>query len=141
MSSILPRDASYGVIPLRRTDAGYEYLCLQHVAGHWDFPKGHPEGQEAPQETASRELWEETGLAVVKWLLLPPLVIQYEMTKRDGRRVLKTVTYFPALVEGEVLLQKLEVSDFAWGSATDTISQLTYENSRDIMRRLDKSLA
>ena len=45
-----------------------EFLLIQHPTksngdeGHWDFPKGHVEGNETELETAKRELIEETGI-------------------------------------------------------------------------------
>ena len=42
-----------------------EYLIIRHVAGHWDFPKGHVENSETEEETALREILEETGLEAI----------------------------------------------------------------------------
>ena len=39
-------------------------LLIKHNSGHWDFPKGHVEGEESEVETAIREVKEETGLDV-----------------------------------------------------------------------------
>ncbi|MFH0853392.1 MAG: NUDIX hydrolase [bacterium] len=36
-----------------------------HGEGHWSFPGGHLEYQEAPEDGALREVKEETGLTVV----------------------------------------------------------------------------
>ena len=46
-------------------------LLLRHSSissregGHWDFPKGHIDGDETEIQTALRELEEETGIAHV----------------------------------------------------------------------------
>ena len=39
-------------------------LLIKHNSGHWDFPKGHVEGEESEVETAIREVKEETGLDI-----------------------------------------------------------------------------
>ena len=37
-------------------------LVLQYPQGHWDFVKGHVEPDESFEDTALRELAEETGI-------------------------------------------------------------------------------
>lgn len=122
-------DRSYGVIPLRQSDEGWLFLTIQHQVGHWDFPKGHPEGAESEKETASRELKEETGLEIAEWLDLPPATNRYQGTK-DGEPVDKTVLYFAAVVKGELLLSAREAQDAFWGSYEAVRERLTYDNSR-----------
>lgn len=40
------------------------FLLVQSARGEWGFPKGHVEGNEKDQETAIREIKEETGINV-----------------------------------------------------------------------------
>lgn len=58
----------------------------------WDLPKGKIEGNESIEETAIREVEEETqiqGLKIVK-----PLETTYHIFKRDGRHQLKITYWF-----------------------------------------------
>ena len=48
-----------------------DYLVLHYEAGHWDFPKGHVEGEETAEEAAIREIEEETGLTPEKMWVAP----------------------------------------------------------------------
>jgi 8-oxo-dGTP pyrophosphatase MutT (NUDIX family) len=57
MTSVL----SAGVIPTRRTAAGWRLLVLRAYK-NWDFPKGRVEPGEEPLDAAKREATEETGL-------------------------------------------------------------------------------
>lgn len=126
-------DYSCGVIPLRQTEAGREFLLVQHLAGHWAFPKGHPEGDETPIETARRELQEETGLADVKLIKSPAFEEAYSFTKKSGTVVEKTVTYYLGQVSGHeaaVRVQADEVQAFAWGDADATLAKLTFPEGR-----------
>lgn len=129
-------DYSCGVIPFRSTAHGREFLLVQHHAGHWAFPKGHPEGDETPIETAQRELREETGLSDVRLIEAPAFEEAYAFTKKTGRRVEKIVTYYLGeLSEGDatVTVQPQEVQAFAWGDAAATGARLTFAQGRAML--------
>lgn len=52
---------SCGAVVLRQTEAGWVTIMLR-AYHHWDFPKGIRESGEEPQQTAIREVGEETGI-------------------------------------------------------------------------------
>ena len=53
---------SYGVIPIFKGKDGFYILLVKNSkGGHWGLPKGTPEKDEKPIDTAKRELFEETG--------------------------------------------------------------------------------
>ena len=137
------QDYSCGVIPVRVVDGVREFLLVQHNAGHWAFPKGHPEGGETPIETARRELLEETGLAEVELLASPVFEEHYEFTKRSGTLVQKRVTYFLGQIggsektaDGGVRLQAEEVQAFAWGDAAATAERLSFDEGRALLAKV-----
>lgn len=109
---------AYGVIPVQEG----KILVVRHVnGGHWGFPKGRPEEGETPQETAKRELFEETGLQVVQFLSEEPLLEQ-----RTG----KTVYFFPALVSGVCSFQSAEIMAGRWVNPGDLIDLITFEDAK-----------
>ena len=57
---------SCGSIPFFQGPYGYRFLIIQHQEGHWGFPKGHIEKGETPEQTATREFQEETGIKNVQ---------------------------------------------------------------------------
>ena len=58
-------EKSCGAILCRETEELPQVLLIRHKnGGHWGFPKGHVEDRETEEETARREIWEETGLEV-----------------------------------------------------------------------------
>lgn len=133
-------DTSYGIIPLRRAGEGWRVLLVQHVAGHWGFPKGHPEADETPRQSAERELQEETGLHITQLLDGEAITQSYDFTTATGR-VHKTVWYYLAEVtDTSVVVQAAEVRDYSWVSLAEA-RVLMPPNSDDLLqvitRRLD----
>ena len=58
-------EKSCGAIVYRKYHGNTEILLIKHInSGHWSFPKGHVEGDETEEETAKREIMEETGIDV-----------------------------------------------------------------------------
>lgn len=133
----MKQDASFGVIPVRMLEDGPRFLLIQHGAGHWGFPKGHPEGDESPQESALRELREETGIKGVDLWDEPALVERYTFRGRKGELIDKTVTFFIGVLENDqgdsVELQLEEVQDYAWGDAAETTERLSFDEGRRIL--------
>ncbi len=136
-------DFSCGVIPVMFDGAVRRYLLVQHHAGHWSFPKGHPESGETHERAARRELKEETGLAEVELLTSPMFDERYVFTKRSGKVVEKAVTYFVGRVArpGTVAVQQKELADFAWGDVSATRARLTFAEGRALLAEVEAFLA
>jgi bis(5'-nucleosidyl)-tetraphosphatase len=58
---VKPPKRAAGAVVVRPSDAGWRYLLLRCYR-NWDFPKGMIEPDEAPLDTAVREVREETSL-------------------------------------------------------------------------------
>jgi len=125
---------SYGVIPLRMQDGQWEVLLVHHLAGHWGFPKGHKEEGETPRQTAERELFEETGLNIVRIFSPQPLMESYTY-QREGHSVDKEVHYFVAEVEGTISAQAEELHEVCWYSWQPAEQTLTYQEGRTLLER------
>lgn len=125
-------DLSYGIIPVRFKGDVCELMLLQHRLGHWTFPKGHPEAGETPQQTAERELVEETGLAVVRYLSNSPFTEEYSFTSQQGIRVQKTATYFLAEVHGDIQLQFEEVAHYRWVELLEAADAMSFPEGRKL---------
>ena len=126
-------ERSYGVIPLMVLDKTLYVFMVQHYSGAWLLPKGHAEQGENEQQAATRELKEETGLHIERWLNAAPFIEQYEFV-RKGRKIFKEVQYFPALVGGSVVLQQAEVKAGRWVKATEASDQLSFSQMRHLMK-------
>lgn len=106
-----------------------EYLIIRHLAGHWDFPKGHVERNETEEETALREVLEETGLPAA---ILPGFRETVNYLVRG--RIPKEVVYFlgrPA--SDQVTMQPEEVSDYAFLPYPEARQRLTFDSNRKLL--------
>jgi 8-oxo-dGTP pyrophosphatase MutT (NUDIX family) len=94
----------------------------------WSLPKGHIEQGETAEQTAIREVAEETG---VQGSVLAALgSIDYWFVT-EGRRVHKTVHhYLMRFLDGELSDEDVEVSEVAWVPLKELPSRLAYADER-----------
>jgi len=69
----------------------------------WDLPKGKAEKKETIEETAIREVAEETGVDGLK--IVKPLPVTYHVFKRNGKSKLKITHWFEMYSDFEDELQ------------------------------------
>jgi 8-oxo-dGTP pyrophosphatase MutT (NUDIX family) len=99
----------------------------------WSLPKGTPDDGETPEQTALREVREETGLHVR--ILHEVGDIHYRFT-RDGRRIDKTVRYF--LMEstgGDLADHDHEFEEVRWFGLGEAEAMLSFPTERRILAR------
>lgn len=132
---------SCGVIPIFRDHGTLRYLLIQHRHGHhWGFPKGHVDGDETPEVTARRELFEEAGIDQVR--LIPGYTThdQYLVHTPAGKRP-KRVTYFVGLVKHPtVRKQQEEISDAHWFDYQTARLVIVSPSARRVLERAHKFL-
>ena len=127
------KDKSFGVIPIRQQAGDFQYLLVQHHAGHWAFPKGHAENGENDIAAARRELLEETGISDVRLLENVSLSETYYF-RRGTQTVAKTVRYFLGLVgQAEVRIQAAEIKAYRWASYEEALGLITFDENRRII--------
>jgi 8-oxo-dGTP pyrophosphatase MutT (NUDIX family) len=102
----------------------------------WSLPKGHIELGETAEQTAIREVAEETG---IRGSVLAALGrIDYWFVT-DGRRVHKTVHhYLMRFSGGELSDDDLEVAEVAWVPIRELPSRLAYADERRLARVADE---
>jgi bis(5'-nucleosidyl)-tetraphosphatase len=111
-------------------------VCLvKHVdtgGGHWDFPKGHVEEGESEQETALREIYEETGLKVT---IIPGF--RETISYFDGvNNVQKEVVFFVCRADSfDTTVCMTEVDDCVWLEFEEALQKLTFENARGLLKK------
>ncbi len=127
---------SAGGVVYRRGDEGVEVvICGRREDGVWGLPKGTPEDGETLEQTARREVQEETGLSVA--IEQPLGTIQYEFNRADaGLRYHKTVHhYLMRPTGGDLQEHDREYDRVRWMRAGEALRLLTFRNEKDVVRR------
>ncbi len=140
----MPREKSAGAVVFRRKGNVIYYLLLHYEAGHWDFPKGHIEGRETEEETARREVFEETGIKdidikkgfkeSVKYFFRKT----YNLPKHEKSKapwVFKVVDFYLA----ETCTKEVKISrehiGFKWLPYEEALKQLNFKNAKNILKK------
>jgi bis(5'-nucleosidyl)-tetraphosphatase len=134
------KDASFGVVPMHKDADVVEFLLIQHIEGHWSFPKGHAEGNESALETAQREFEEETG--ILQYQVDEETSFQEEYYPQKNREIYhKIVIYYPAWVGNkQVKVQAEEVADYGWFSYKEAMMKMTFPAGKKVLREAKKYL-
>jgi len=105
----------------------------------WSLPKGHIEEGETPEDTAVREVAEETG--IIGEVVAPLGIIDFWFVA-DGRRVHKTVHHFLLRAIGGALSDAdIEVTEVAWVPLDELSGRLAYADERALVERAPALLA
>jgi ADP-ribose pyrophosphatase YjhB (NUDIX family) len=137
-------EQSYGVIPVRKEGGEWKVLLIDQYGlqgdTFWGFPKGHPEPGETGEETALRELREETALIVERFL--PDTFTQEYSFVFEDAQIEKQVTYYVGIVaEGDPFVEEDEVKEAGWFTAAEALERLTFQRTKEILTEAFAALA
>lgn len=123
-------ERSCGAVVYRKENGVIKYLLIRNRrSAHWGFPKGHVEPGETDEETAIREVAEETGLNIK---ILPGFVKKSDYTIQG--KIEKSVSIFLAeTTETSYTLQVEEIEECGWFDYERAMSTLNYENDKMIL--------
>jgi 8-oxo-dGTP pyrophosphatase MutT (NUDIX family) len=118
------------IVPTRRGAQGQRVLAL---------PKGHVDPGETPEQTAAREVREETGVEAELVERLGEVRYFYQ---RAGVRVFKRVSFFRfAYRGGSVEDHDDEVEEVRWMPLAEAATALSYEGERSMAARALSQMA
>lgn len=127
-------EKSCGAAVYRHFSSTIEFLAVKSKSfGHWGFPKGHMEEGESEEETAKREVLEETGLNIA---LCSGFKTSKEYLPEKG--ILKEVVYFIGKSLGEdVSIQQEEIQDYKWLDYDKMLELLTFDNDKNVLTEIN----
>jgi 8-oxo-dGTP pyrophosphatase MutT (NUDIX family) len=127
-------EVSAGGVVLRKE----RMVLLARRNENWQFPKGQVEKGEKIEETAVREVREETGIEA---RIVKPLGRINYWYYREGRRIYKTVHFFLMEAVRENMEQRdNEMDEVHWFNLEDAIRKISYRNERDILERAKREM-
>ena len=130
------RETSYGGVVVRGTDTIIITPTGKTVTG---LPKGGARAGETPEETAAREVREETGVDVRVREHLGDVHYWY---RRSGKRILKTVHFYLCdYVAGDTADHDHEVDKAVWMRLEDAAVKLSFPGEREMIERALSKIA
>jgi len=110
------------------------YLLLQYPDKAWGFPKGIQDTGETFEQTAKREIWEETGIKKLELDTNHKFEFDY-FCFYDGIKHHKFATLFLAKTEDKKVKISHEHLNFEWLNFEDALQKLTYDNNKRILKQ------
>ncbi|MFP6679817.1 MAG: NUDIX hydrolase [Dehalococcoidia bacterium] len=119
---------------LRRTTSGVEVvLCYRESEKLWALPKGTPEEGESREETARREVEEESGITVESG---PSVGETRYSFVRDGFQYEKVVYfYLMRAVGGDLRNHDTEFDLAVWVPVDQALEKLTFKNESRVLEK------
>lgn len=131
------KEISAGGVVYRQKDGVLQIQLIQDRYGKTSLAKGKMEAGETIEQTALREIWEETG--IVGKIISPVDIIAYKYNHPEYGVVDKEVHYYLVEAEeGTLKAQVEEINDVEWyepHTAWQKQRQSGYDNNDIILRK------
>jgi 8-oxo-dGTP pyrophosphatase MutT (NUDIX family) len=106
------------------------------------LPKGLVDPGEKPEQTATREVVEETGLTAIPVTKLGDIKYAYVRTWGDRARVFKIVSFYlfryqSGQIDEIAPEMRIEVKRALWIALEDGVRKLAYRGEKDMVRRAE----
>lgn len=127
----MKKEKSCGAVVWRLRDGHREYLIEHMKKGHLSIPKGHVEAGETEEQTALREIREETNLEVRL-----DTRFRHVVTYSPSADVIKDVVFFTAeALPGPMVNQEAEVSALSWMPYEEAVAAVTYPTDKETLEQ------
>ncbi|XMB71490.1 NUDIX domain-containing protein [Mycoplasmatota bacterium WC30] len=105
-----------------------QVLLVKMKLGHWSFPKGHVEAEETEEETALREVKEETNIDCVIMNSFREI-----STYSPYPGVIKDVVFFIAKsIKNDITIQETEIAESGFYNVQEAKKLITFDNDLKI---------
>jgi bis(5'-nucleosidyl)-tetraphosphatase len=141
MYNMKTNHTSYGIIPIYRKDDEIFICCVHNEkSNEWGLPKGTPEENETPFETAKRELLEETGIHEFEIFGGKYFSEKYTFSQ-DGIEHHKQNIYLLAIVSEMIEKpERLDSKDMKWININDSNEFFKFDGIKKILAEVSDYL-
>jgi len=122
---------SAGAIIFRKEAGTILFLLLHYEEGHWGASKGHVEKGESLEQTAKREIREETGLEDVRFIPGFKMDNTY-VYRKDSQLSHKTVSFFLAETPSREIRLSDEHVDSIWLPFSEACGKVTFKSEKEV---------
>lgn len=133
-------ETSAGGVVVRVIDGHHHALVIRDPYRKWGLPKGHAEAGETTEDTALREVSEETGLLDLR---IDQELVTIDWTFRvGGRRIHKFTTFFLMFSEaGDPRPERREgITACEWVRLDLAHERISYENASEVVKLAQRLL-
>lgn len=127
----MKKEKSCGNIVFKKENGVLKVLLIHHNLGHYGMPKGHVELGETEEETALREVFEETGIS--SYIIDG---FRKVITYSPKENVIKDVIYFVGETNDfETTPQISEVSEAFFTETSKAVDLVTHEEEKKVLEK------
>lgn len=127
----MKKEKSCGNIVFKKENGVLKVLLIHHNLGHYGMPKGHVELGETEEETALREVFEETGIS--SYIIDG---FREVITYSPKENVIKDVIYFVGETNDfETTPQISEVSEAFFTETSKAVELVTHEEEKKVLEK------
>ena len=127
----MKNEKSCGNIVFKKENGVLKVLLIHHNLGHYGMPKGHVELGETEEETALREVFEETGIS--SYIIDG---FREVITYSPKENVIKDVIYFVGETNDfETTPQISEVSEAFFTETSKAVDLVTHEEEKKVLEK------
>ena len=132
----MKKEKSCGAVVIKEEQDGTKFLIIKQHDEYWHFPKGHVEEGETEEQTAIREIKEETNIDVE----IDPnfrKVITY--SPKEG--VIKDVVFFIGkAISSNLIIDPNELLEAKWVNFKEAKDYFEYQDTIDVYKEALKYL-
>ncbi len=129
------KEVSAGGVVYRKVGDKIQFVLISPKEGRWCLPKGQIGENESEEETALREVKEETGLKC-KIIQKIETIEYWYFSKERGIRLHKFVHFFlMEYIEGSTENHDWEVIDAKWFDADEAIDKASFQSEKDVLKK------